>query len=135
MGGFHMMCVFMAVIGKIYSDTGLWDLLIESGISTEGRVEQELHGKHYNNAMLAHLCVCKSLYHLKINTFQNWLTIKGKYQIFWDFAKSNDVSGLIREQNKENMVNVLEAHGELWNLMREYDQYLRNESGPMNKFW
>ena len=32
MGGFHMMCVFMAVIGKIYSDTGLWDLLIESGI-------------------------------------------------------------------------------------------------------
>ena len=82
MGGFHTMCVFMAVIGKIYSDTGLWDLLIESGISTEGRVEQELHGKHYNNAMLAHLCVCKSLYHLKINAFQNWLTIKGKYQIF-----------------------------------------------------
>ena len=23
------------------------------------------------------------------------------------------------------MVNVLEAHRELWNLMREYDQYLR----------
>ena len=44
MGGFHTMCVFMAVIGKIYGDTGLRDLLIESGISTEGRVEQVLRG-------------------------------------------------------------------------------------------
>ena len=35
MGGFHTMCVFMAVIGKIYGDTGLRDLLIESSISTE----------------------------------------------------------------------------------------------------
>ena len=33
------------------------------------------------------------------------------------------------------MVNVLEAHWELLNLMCKYDQYLRNESGPMNKFW
>ena len=33
------------------------------------------------------------------------------------------------------MVNVLEAHRELWNLVCEYDQYLHNESGLMNKFW
>ena len=33
------------------------------------------------------------------------------------------------------MVNVLEAHRELLNLMCEYHQYLRNESDPMNKFW
>ena len=29
------------------------------------------------------------------------------------------------KKKKENMVNVLEAHRELWNLIREYDQYLR----------
>ena len=40
MGGFQAMCAFMAVIDKIYGDAGLWDLLIESGVSTEGRVEQ-----------------------------------------------------------------------------------------------
>ena len=35
------------------------------------------------------------------------------------------------------MVDALEAHRELWNLMCEYDRYLRNErvSGWMNKFW
>ena len=61
--------------------------------------------------------------------------MKGKYQIFRDFAESNDASDLIREQNKENLVNVLESHQELLNLMCEYDQYLRNGSGPVNKFW
>ena len=85
--------------------------------------------------MFTHLCVYESLYRVKINAFENWLTMKGKYQIFGDFAESDDVSDPIREQNKENMVNVLEAHRELWNLMREHDQYFRNESGPINKFW
>ena len=33
------------------------------------------------------------------------------------------------------MVNVLEGHRGLINLMCEYDQYLRNKSGPMKKFW
>ena len=60
MGGFHTVFVFMAVIGKIYGDAGLRDLLIESGISTEGRVEQVLRGKYYKNAMFAHLCVYES---------------------------------------------------------------------------
>ena len=97
MGGFHAMCLFMAAIGKIYGDAGLRDLLIELGISTEGRVEQVLRGKHYNNVMFAHLCPCESLYNLKINAFENWLTMKGKYHIFRDFAVSNDVGDLIRE--------------------------------------
>ena len=43
----------MTAIGKIYGDAGLQDLLIESGISTEGRIEQALHGKRYNNACSA----------------------------------------------------------------------------------
>ena len=117
MGGFHAVCIFMAVIGKIYGEAGLRDLLIQLGISTEGRVEQVLRGKHYNNAIFAHLCVYERLFHLKINTCENWLTMKGKYQIFWDSAESNDVSDFIREQNKENVVNVSEAHRELLNLM------------------
>ena len=57
MSRFYAVCIFMVVIGKIYGDAGLRDLLIQSGISAEGRVEQLLRGKHYNNAMFAHLCV------------------------------------------------------------------------------
>ena len=126
MGGFHATCIFMTVTGKVYGDAGLQDLLIDSNISTEGRVEQVLRGKHYNNAMFTNLCVYESFYRLQISAFENWLTMKGKNQSFRDFAESNDVSDLIRDQSKENMVNVLEAHRELLSLMCEYRQYLRN---------
>ena len=59
MGSFHAMCVFMVVTGNIYDDAGLRNLLIESGISTEGWVEQVFRGKHYNNAMFAQLIPSK----------------------------------------------------------------------------
>ena len=74
--------------------------------------------------MFAHLCVYESFYGLKFNAFENWLTMKEKYQVFWEFVDSNDVSDFIREEKKENVVNVLEAHQELLNLMCENDQYL-----------
>ena len=125
MSGFHAMYIFIAVIGKIYGDAGLRDFSIESGISGKGRVEQVLRGKRCNNALFCNLCVYESLYRLKINALENWLTMKGKYQLFWDFAEntnlseSNDVSDLTREEDKENMVNASEAHRELLNLMCE----------------
>ena len=43
--------------------------------------------------------------------------MKGKYQVFGEFAESNDVSDFITEEDKENVVNVLEAHQDLLNLM------------------
>lgn len=135
MGGFHTMCIFMAVIGKVYGNAELSDLLVESGISTEGRVEQILRGKHYNNAMFAHLCVYESLFRQKITAFENWLTIKEKYQLFRDICESNEVNQLLREQNKVNFKNCIGVHHDLLQLMDEYDEYLRNESGPMNRFW
>ena len=61
--------------------------------------------------------------------------MKGKYQVFLEFAQSNDVSDFIRAKDKENVVSVLEALQELLNLMCDYDQYLRDENGPQNKFW
>ena len=67
--------------------------------------------------MFAHLYVYESLYRLKINAFENWLTMKGKYQVFEEFAESNNVSDFITEEDKENVVNFLEAHQELLNLM------------------
>ena len=115
MGSFHVVCIFMAMKGKIYSDAGL--RLIQS---TERRVEQLLRGKHYNSAMFARLCVYESFYGLKINAFENWLSMKEKYQIFRECAESNDVSDFVREQSKENMVNVLGARWEFLNLMCEY---------------
>ena len=48
MGGFHMALNFMAVIGKLYSGSGLKELLIESEIYNECTDTKVLYGKSYN---------------------------------------------------------------------------------------
>ena len=44
----------MAAIGKRFSDAGLGDILIESGIVGSGSVSGILEEKHYNRAVRMH---------------------------------------------------------------------------------
>ena len=57
MGGFHDCCIFLSVIGKLFADAGLKDLIIESRIMGEKSVDQIMNGKHFNNVMRIHYAV------------------------------------------------------------------------------
>ena len=46
MGAFHIACTFMAVLGKCFADTGLRDLLIESGVLASNSVAAVIDGRH-----------------------------------------------------------------------------------------
>jgi len=54
MGSFHIMCVFLSVIGKRFRDSGLRDLLLESALVGSGSLNGVLEGKHYNRALRTH---------------------------------------------------------------------------------
>ena len=54
MGSFHITCTFLAVIGKRFEDSGLRDLLLESGLVGTGSLNGVLGGKHYNRALRIH---------------------------------------------------------------------------------
>ncbi len=65
MGGFHIALNFLSVIGKIYRDSGLEDLLIESDVYGSGAASALLNGKSYNRGVRAHKltlegCSCMS---------------------------------------------------------------------------
>ena len=62
MGSFHIACVFLAVIGKRFGDSGLRDLLIESRIVGSGSVNGVLQGKHYNRALRTHKVSLRDVY-------------------------------------------------------------------------
>ena len=51
MGSFHLTSAFMSALGKKMRCSGLEQVLIESGISASGSLEQILTGKHYNHAL------------------------------------------------------------------------------------
>lgn len=51
MGMFHMLMMFMHILSKRFSDAGLRDVLIQSGVIAEGSVDKALSGKMYNRGV------------------------------------------------------------------------------------
>jgi len=62
--GFHVMCSYMGVIGKMTCGSGLEEIIIESGVCASGSIVKVITGKHYNCAVCVHqlmLEVCERL--------------------------------------------------------------------------
>ena len=53
LGGFHTALAFISVIGKRYEESGLEDLLIESGVYELNSVVRIMNGKTYNKSVRA----------------------------------------------------------------------------------
>ena len=50
LGGFHSLSTFIFVLGKLWADEGLHDLLVDSDVYASKTVEQTLKGKQFNRA-------------------------------------------------------------------------------------
>ncbi|CAH3120700.1 unnamed protein product, partial [Porites lobata] len=72
MGGFHIAINFLSVIGKIYAESGLEDLLVESGVYAAGSTSALLAGKQYNRGVRAHKLVVEAFFRLSWKAFEKW---------------------------------------------------------------
>lgn len=54
MGSFHLICAFLAAIGKRFADAGLTDVIVESEIVGSGSISAVIEGRHYNRALRTH---------------------------------------------------------------------------------
>ena len=61
MGGFHIALDYLAVIGKMFRDSGLLDLIIESDIYGCSTASHLLKGKTYNRGVRCHKLVMEAL--------------------------------------------------------------------------
>ena len=73
MGGFHIALNLLSVIGKIFAESGLEDLLVESGVYAAGSTSALLAGKQYNRGVRAHKLVGEALFRLSWTSFEKWL--------------------------------------------------------------
>ena len=72
MGGFHIALNFLGLIGKKYLDSGLGDLLIESGVYAAGTTAALMKGKSYNRGVRAHKLVSEAMFRLMWSAFVEW---------------------------------------------------------------
>lgn len=72
MGGFHIALNFLSLLGKKYADSGLDDLLIESGVYAAGSTSAVMKGKSYNRGIRAHKLCLEVFFRLAWNAFLAW---------------------------------------------------------------
>lgn len=73
LGGFHIALNYLALLGKMYSNSGLEDLLIDSGVYAPGTTTALMAGKSYNRGVRAHKLCFKALFRLLWKAFASWL--------------------------------------------------------------
>ena len=71
MGGFHILN-FLSLLGKKFADSGLDDLLIESGVYAAGSTSALMKGKSYNRGIRAHKLCLEVFFRLMWDAFILW---------------------------------------------------------------
>ena len=74
MGGFHIALNYLALLGKKYAQSGLEDLLIESGVYAAGTTSVLTLGKSYNRGIRPHKLSMEALFKLLWQAFLEWLS-------------------------------------------------------------
>ena len=78
LGGFHIALNFLSLLGKKFADSGLDDLLIESGVYAAGSTSALMKGKSYNRGIRAHKLCLEVFFRLKWNAFLVWYESQDK---------------------------------------------------------
>ena len=76
LGNFHRRKNFIGVIGKRMRSSGFENILEESGLYKEGRIEGILTGRLYNTGMIAHKVMFEILNFKLWEKFQDWIKWK-----------------------------------------------------------
>ena len=74
MGGFHIALNYLAVLENLYAQSGLEDVLIESGVYVAGTTSVLMLGKSYNKGIRAHKLSMEALFRLLWQAFLEWLS-------------------------------------------------------------
>ena len=82
LGNFHLLMMFLGVIGKRFGDAGLKDLSVQSGIISEGSVAKVLDGHMYNRAVRVHKLVYEALMRILIIQMKTNLTDNEELEAF-----------------------------------------------------
>ena len=72
LGGFHTLCTFTACIGKLWGDSGLKDLLVDSGVYAAGTVERMMTGHQFHRAVRGLTLCFEVLMGRFIDAFLRW---------------------------------------------------------------
>ena len=138
-GGFHIALNFLSVIGKQFKESGIEELLIESGLYGNVTAAALLNGKSYNRGVRAHKLIMEALLRLQWKAFCEWLqkadnTLKLKAlemdTIVSELANCRDA--IVENKLQEHLPSLCESLKEIHLL---FYKFCRGCTSPLSVFW
>ena len=136
LGAFHIMCIYIAVIGKRFGDAGLRDIVVESNILGESSVDKMLKGKHYNNATRVLKYLFDAIKRHSIYSYEKWLkersiTTDHRYAAL---IESTELQNVVRSPGQNTLQTMYETHSEVIHDIQDFEMSLLNgRFGPTGK--
>lgn len=127
LGEFHTMMSFLSTIGKRYEESGLEDILVESGVIASGSLKGVLSGHMYNRSIRAHKLLYEAMGRLQIGEFVENMTEE----------ESEDVADLQKRvclQYDTAGVLAADLSSELRKRFVEYVAQ-KSQANPTYSFW
>ena len=137
LGGFHIALNYLAVIGKRYENSGLEELMIESGVYGSCTTEALLKGKSYNRGVRAHKLTMEALLRLQWKSFSKWLS-DNRHLIKTDHSLVSVIRSCIQSMNSDQLPHAFPKPCEqVMNLQPLFSQF-KEECGQKSQlflFW
>ena len=132
---FHMIMMYLGIIGKTFSDAGLKDLVVQSYVVATGSAEKALSVKMCNRSVRAHKLVYEALCRCLLNRMEDNNTEESELaSTISDIQdKVNKFSEDITQISHDEFIES-DCFEQFNNAVIDYKQYLESTS-DLAKFW
>ena len=132
LGGFHIALNDLALIGKLFQESGLEDVFIESGLYGSSSTMALLQGKSYNRGIRGYKLVMEALLRLQWEAFCSWIKKGGGVDDTEDERSLNlDLVNSVVERYRAYHV-LCNSTKRVGNLLTRFKQEM---SSKLFKFW
>ena len=114
------------LIGKLFTDAGLKDLIVQSGLLEEDQASQMLKENDYNNGIPVHIYLAEAINRIKMEAFENRLVTRNRYRIYDEMKENGNVQIFKQSRNTENFECCVEVFRPLLVLHEEFEQFFSN---------
>ena len=136
LGGFHIAENFMGAIGCLMKNSGIEDILVESGVSQRGTANKIIGGKDYYKMIRYHSLVSEAMLGLMWASFECYCTNEGQIE------STNNLNDHIAELSEAQADHNTDKARELINNVKEqlttlqvlWDNFT-DQAGLTAKFW
>ena len=134
LGMFHMLMMYLDIIGIHFKDAGLRDVLIQSQILAEGSVDKTLTGKRYNRAVRSCKLMYEGLHRLLISKMETYCEDDQEKRPIITSAYE-EIASFLDDISSETFshLDVTESFRSYQNLLIQYKIPL-SENGGLAKF-